>query len=283
MAQTRPQLLLSMCRSCRQSSIKQSKHPYQKQARRALTTTSPRHADDYESPRPRSSLHRRMGIRPLDTTPAPPINPAKLFADQLPSSNRPQRPTGTFIDDLGKITDRPDYGPALNPQQQASATGGTGAQSAYLDEPYHITVYAIKHNTHLVFSEPSRNPILSLSCGSLGLRRAQRSTYDAAFQLCAYFFRKMAEKQWKIGGSKDPYKNKNPWQTIENITRPVRGGSYGLGIEVVLRGFGPGREAFQKALLGTEGRKIKPLIGRVTDATRLKFGGTRSPQVRRLG
>ena len=57
----------------------------------------------------------------------------------------------------------------------------------------------------------------------------------------------------------------------------------GVGIEVVLRGFGPGREAFQKAILGSEGNQIKPLIVKVTDATRLKFGGCRSPAVRRLG
>lgn len=56
----------------------------------------------------------------------------------------------------------------------------------------------------------------------------------------------------------------------------------GVGIEVVLRGFGAGREAFQKALLGTEGSMIKPMIVRVSDATRLKFGGCRSPAVRRL-
>lgn len=53
-------------------------------------------------------------------------------------------------------------------------------------------------------------------------------------------------------------------------------------IEVVLRGYGVGREAFQKAILGSEGKMIRPLIKSVTDSTRLKFGGTRSPAVRRL-
>lgn len=54
-------------------------------------------------------------------------------------------------------------------------------------------------------------------------------------------------------------------------------------MEVVLRGFGVGREAVTKAILGTEGRMVRPKIVRVTDATRLKFGGTRSPKPRRLG
>lgn len=54
-------------------------------------------------------------------------------------------------------------------------------------------------------------------------------------------------------------------------------------LEVVFRGFGAGREATQKVLLGTEGRRLRDKVIRVTDATRLKFGGTRSPKPRRLG
>jgi small subunit ribosomal protein S11 len=147
------------------------------------------------------------------------------------------------------------------------------------DEPYHLNVFAHKHNVHITFTEPSRSPILSLSCGNIGLRKSQRSTYDAAYQLAAYTFRKMAEKQWRIGGKKA---NTGKMQTLADIQKPTGYGT-GVGIEVVMRGFGPGREAFQKALLGTEGRIIKPLIAKVTDYTRLKFGGTRSRKVRRLG
>lgn len=54
-------------------------------------------------------------------------------------------------------------------------------------------------------------------------------------------------------------------------------------LEVVLRGFGVGREAVTKALLGTEGRTLRKKISQVSDATRLKFGGTRSRKPRRLG
>jgi small subunit ribosomal protein S11 len=53
-------------------------------------------------------------------------------------------------------------------------------------------------------------------------------------------------------------------------------------LEVVLRGFGAGREAFQKALMGSEGKGIKGKVTRVTDSTRLKFGGVRRKNVRRL-
>merc|ERR1712098_817774 len=54
-------------------------------------------------------------------------------------------------------------------------------------------------------------------------------------------------------------------------------------LEVFLRGFGAGREAVTKALLGTEGRYLRGKVVKVSDATRLKFGGTRSKKPRRLG
>lgn len=54
-------------------------------------------------------------------------------------------------------------------------------------------------------------------------------------------------------------------------------------MEVTLRGFGAGREAVTKALLGSEGRLLRGKIVKVADATRLKFGGTRSKKPRRLG
>jgi small subunit ribosomal protein S11 len=54
-------------------------------------------------------------------------------------------------------------------------------------------------------------------------------------------------------------------------------------LEVVLRGFGAGREAVTKALLGSEGKLLRGKVVKVSDSTRLKFGGTRSKKPRRLG
>lgn len=53
-------------------------------------------------------------------------------------------------------------------------------------------------------------------------------------------------------------------------------------LEVVFRGFGKGRDAVVKALTGVEGRSIRGRVIRVTDASRLKFGGCRSRAPRRL-
>ncbi len=122
-------------------------------------------------------------------------------------------------------------------------------------ELHHLHVHATKHNTHITLTRPNREPMLSLSAGNINFKKAHRGSFDAAYQLATYSITQMVEKGFMQG--------------IEKI-------------EVIMRGYGPGREAFQKVLLGTEGRLIKPKVHRVTDSTRLKFGGTRSPGVRRL-
>jgi len=98
----------------------------------------------------------------------------------------------------------------------------------------------------------------------LGFRKAQRGTYDAAYQLGAFMM-------GKIQG-----------QGMLNENYPGKGGPIEY-LEVVLRDFGPGREAVTKILMGAEGRKVREKVLRVMDSTRLKFGGTRSKKPRRLG
>ncbi|KAL2184563.1 translational machinery component [Thermothelomyces heterothallicus CBS 203.75] len=123
-------------------------------------------------------------------------------------------------------------------------------------EPYHFHIYSHKHNTHVTVTKPNRDAIISLSCGNLGFRKSGRKHYDSAYQLGAYVIDKMHQKG-----------------LVKSIHK----------LEVVLRGFGPGREAVVKVLMGNEGRLLRPKIVRVSDATRLKFGGTRSKKPRRLG
>lgn len=98
--------------------------------------------------------------------------------------------------------------------------------------------------------------ILSMSAGQLGFRHSGRKHYDSAFQLASYVFARMAE----AGVSQD----------VQDL-------------ELYLRGFGAGREAVTKALLGAEGKLLRGKVRKVADTTRLKFGGTRSPKPRRLG
>lgn len=123
------------------------------------------------------------------------------------------------------------------------------------EEPYHFHILSHKHNTHVTVTKPNRDAILSLSCGNLGFRKSQRKSYDAAYQLGAYTIDKLLQQGWH-------HKIKK--------------------MEVCLRGFGQGREAVTKVLLGNEGKLLVNRIVQVSDTTRLKFGGTRSKNARRL-
>ncbi|KAA8908031.1 hypothetical protein TRICI_004858 [Trichomonascus ciferrii] len=100
---------------------------------------------------------------------------------------------------------------------------------------------------------PQQEVKLSLSTGQLGYRNTKQGEYEAAFQTAARMFKLMEERG---------YTDKE--------------------LELVFRQFADGREAFLNALNGKEGNKIRPLVSRVTDGTRIRFGGSRPPNKRRL-
>lgn len=210
-----------------------------------------------------SSTRIKRADEPTTAAPSEPIsNPVE--ADSSASSPRQKQRSADYVPPSDKLQELAAQ--AAN-EAKLRPRAGIGPE-----EPYHLNVYAHKQNTHITFTDPGRDAICSYSCGSIGLRHAQRKSFDANYQLAAYTFRKMAEKSWKIGGKN--MKTETHMLTGEDVkTRKI---------EVVLRGYGVGREAFQKAILGSEGKMIRPLIKSVTDSTRLKFGGTRSPAVRRL-
>lgn len=99
------------------------------------------------------------------------------------------------------------------------------------------------------------HPKIHVSAGQLGFRKAQRSEYEAGYQVSSKMFKLIEEK--KLLGSNDK-------------------------IELVLKNFGKGREAFLAALQGKEGTMIKPHVTRISDNTKIKFGGVRAKKARRL-
>ncbi|KAI9829126.1 MAG: hypothetical protein M1832_000149 [Thelocarpon impressellum] len=137
-----------------------------------------------------------------------------------------------------------------------SAANPANALSAEHRPPHHLHVYATKHNTHITLTKPNRDAIISVAAGNIGFRKSARGSYDAAYQLAAYVMNRIQE---------------------QGLLAEI------LKLELVLRGFGSGRDAVTKALMGSEGRNLRGKVVRVTDATRLKFGGTRSKKPRRLG
>ncbi|KAI2602384.1 translational machinery component [Hypoxylon sp. NC1633] len=152
---------------------------------------------------------------------------------------------------MAKVRNQPTPGEEiLDDGDDARATWGPA------DEPFHFHIYAHKHNAHVTVTKPNRSAIISMSSGNIGFKKSKRGSYDAAYQLTAFVVDKLHQGNWH-----------------KNIDK----------MEVVLRGFGQGREAATKVLLGSEGRLLRDKIVKVSDATRLKFGGTRSPKPRRLG
>lgn len=121
--------------------------------------------------------------------------------------------------------------------------------------PHHLHVFSTKHNCHITLTDGKLQPLISVSAGNIGFRKAARGSYEAAFQLGAYVMARI-DKQ---GFIKDIH-----------------------SLEIILRDFGPGREAFTKILMGSDGKSIRDRVVRVMDSTKLKFGGTRSKKPRRL-
>lgn len=214
-----------------------------------------------------------------------------LLAEDAP------KPVDSAISGLSNLSNQMSRGRTRNPKELPSFTGimdgktsetdsllsaefGDNFAASQSDKPHRLHVYAHKHNTHLTFVQPPRSAadtahlriagtkasaseqkktvdtLLSLSTGNIGFKKAGRGSYDAAFQLTAFALKQMDEK---------------------GMLGNVR------SLEVILRGFGAGREAVTKALLGTEGRRIRGKISSVVDATRLKQGGARAKKPRRLG
>ncbi|RKF56422.1 37S ribosomal protein S18, mitochondrial [Erysiphe neolycopersici] len=156
---------------------------------------------------------------------------------------------------------------SLNENLQLSQDG------IFKDVTWQMHIYAHRHNVHITIARPpawrhpvtgkvygdnppSRSVALSLCAGRLGFKHSGRKHYDSAFQLGTYVMARMQESGMN---------------------------SYIEKLEVYLRGFGAGREAVTRVLLGVEGKHLRGKIIKVADSTRLKIGGTRSPNPRRLG
>ncbi|KAF6809715.1 37S ribosomal protein S18, mitochondrial [Colletotrichum sojae] len=122
-------------------------------------------------------------------------------------------------------------------------------------EPFHMHVMSHKHNTHVTITKPDRGAIISMSTGNIGFKKSRRKSYDAAYQLTAYVLEKLNYAGWS-----------------KKINK----------LELVLRGFGAGRDAAVKVLMAPEGKIWRSKIVRVADGTKLKFGGTRSKNPRRV-
>lgn len=105
------------------------------------------------------------------------------------------------------------------------------------------------------------------SCGQLGFRKAQRSTFEAATKTALRMFD-------MIDGLEEGRDRKR--KDGSRVTDPKV-----TGIELIFKGYGQGRDAIVAALQTDRGKRVGALVRRVTDATPIKVGGTR-PRKRRM-
>ncbi|KAG8625814.1 hypothetical protein KVT40_006215 [Elsinoe batatas] len=214
------------------------------------------------------SVSRQIPIRTLSTSLARYAKSGDIMDSLMAIPQQRQNDPPPGYGDIAGILDRRDLAPTRDPREN---------DRLFIRQPHRFHVYATKHNTHITLTAPTpppaasrgksdpsdaykppepNRPLMSFATGMIGFRKAGRGTYDAAYQLASYVLKQIQER---------------------GLQREIK------DIEVVLRGFGAGREAVTKAILGQEGRFVRPKISAVTDATRLKFGGSRSPNPRRLG
>ncbi|KAL8699063.1 MAG: hypothetical protein Q9201_006214 [Fulgogasparrea decipioides] len=203
--------------------------------------------------------------QPTDQTASPSLNSTSSTASDPTIQNggpsfvatiQQARNSNAFTRTSGSSSQIYDLFGSDTKSDQNQLAGRSIADYPPLPEPHHLHIYSTKHNTHITLTKPDRNPIISVSAGTIGFRKAARGTYDAAYQLGAYVMGRIQQQG-----------------LLTQIQR----------LEVVLRDFGEGRQAVTKILLGSEGRNLRGRVVRVCDATRLKFGGTRSKKPRRLG
>lgn len=120
---------------------------------------------------------------------------------------------------------------------------------------FHLNVYSTRNNTIVTFTNQQGNPIACWSGGSCGFKKVNRASYEAGYQCTVRAFEKIADYRKEVG----PF-----------------------SLEITLKGFGQGRDAINKALLASEGEKIRPFVSKLTDKTPVKIGGTRAKKARRL-
>lgn len=258
----------SICAQCRNNIIR-------KNAPRSFTTASRLAAEE------RQTQRQAPGLRPL--APGRRSSGLRAVTQQLQATNAvasfPNTTITTAEQTNTTASDADNVAAYLsNISLQVQNSNYLSPNSIATPEPHHLHIFSHKHNIHITLTNPAKEPIISLSAGNIGFKHTQRGSFDAGYQLAAYVMRSIQEKgllrkptRMGPGGRKVADDASMP-----GMPQPIR------KLEIVMRGFGQGREAAMKVILGNEGRNIRGLVTRVSDSTRLKFGGTRSKGPRRL-
>ena len=124
-------------------------------------------------------------------------------------------------------------------------------------ELYRVSVKATRNNTLATLSDPRGRLLVTLTGGKLGFKKSNRNSYEAGYQ-CAVGILAAVEAEMERSPTGD------------------------LEWELMLKGFGQGREAIQTAVKTAPGERVRGLLRKVTDRTPMKVGGTRGRKPRRV-
>lgn len=144
---------------------------------------------------------------------------------------------------LGSASDKlaPD---SIDISSSLTPRGQTGSLAVY-----NLHIVSSFNNTILTLTSPDGSRLIMTSGGTAGFKKAARGGYEAAHQAATQLIQKVSEKNLQIGN-----------------------------VHLVLKGFGPGRDAAFKAIVAGNAWGIK----RITDATPMPFNGCRPKKARRL-
>ncbi|GAA5911748.1 hypothetical protein JCM8208_005587 [Rhodotorula glutinis] len=253
---------------------------------RALWRAAPAHAT---RARPFATATTTTTTEPVveQSSPAPSTAPAPLPGSAvLPEAFRAQQQPASAPSAAAPATRSSRSSSAAAPFQAGDFLqhSNSRARTHRLTQPYKLHVYSTRNNTILTLStSPAaasssayssssegagpHHPVAWVSAGNAGYKGAARGTYDAAVEVTLRMFRKiqdLVEPPVLAGGQRVKAAGPPPTE-----------------LEVVWKGFGQGRDAVFRTLMGAEGDNVRGLVRRVTDATPLKVGGTR-PKKRRV-
>ena len=176
------------------------------------------------------------------------------FFDDLQSSSTPaSSPSSPSVQDSGPP--KGDVYAPVNPVEANQSRAAAVAQRRLNGQMYGIYCKAQRYNTIISATRPTGHIIKTVSAGALGFKGVNRRSFEAGYQCATSAFKILEEA---LAGDKDAR-----WQ-------------------LYLNGFGPGREAIQKAITAAEGHVLRRRLARVVDKTPIKIGGTRSKKMKRL-
>lgn len=141
--------------------------------------------------------------------------------------------------------------PSANP---VTISAQHGSQRGLVKPVYAVSVKSSRNNTIITFARPNGQQLVTLTGGKLGFKKSNRNGYEAGYQCAVGIIGAMEQELVRTDYD---------W-------------------ELLLSGFGQGRDAMLTAITTAVGVNVKSRLKRVTDRTPLKIGGTRGMKTRRV-